>query len=236
MWRPSGETIGPSSGPRRSVSCVAVPSATETSNTSVSATNTLSVSPPRGSRDMTRPAPSGVHEKCVPPIPFPAQWPSPLVIRRAVPPSDGTTKTWTNPCGRSPNWSKRYTSRSTTCAGSAHCAPSGGVGIPPIVGAGVGTNFPNAICVPSGDHANDRGGSVTFVITEVSPESIQRTWICALPLRFEMKASRVPSGDQRGELSLKSPVVRGRCPDPSEPTIQRFEKRLSVMMSARWRT
>ena len=157
------------------MSCVAAPSATETSNTSVSATNTLSVSPPRGSRDMTRAAPSGVHEKCVPLIPFPAQWLSPLVIWRAVPPSAGTTKTCTNPCGRSPNWSKRYTSRSTTWAGSAHSAPSGGVGIPPIVGAGFGTSFPNAICVPSGDHSKDLGGSVTFVMTDVSPESIQRT-------------------------------------------------------------
>ena len=158
------------------------------------------------------------------------------MIWRAVPPSDGTTKTCTNPCGRSPNWSKRYTSRSTTCAGSAHSAPSGGVGIPPIIGAGFGTSFPNAIRVPSGDHAKDRGGSVTLVIADVSPESIQRTWICASPSRFEMKASRVPSGDQRGELSEKSPEVSGRWPEPSAPTIQRLAKRLSVMMSARWRT
>ena len=123
-----------------------------------------------------------------------------------------------------------------TVGGSAHLAPDGAEGMEAIGFGVAGSKAMKAICVPSGDHARFPGGWVMLVTRAIWPVSIQRTQICVAPPSDERKASRVPSGDQRGETSLRGPVVRARWFLPSASTIQRFDWFLSVMTSENWRT
>ena len=67
----------------------------------------------------------------------------------------------------------------------------------------------------------------------VCPLSIQRTKTCGLPSLFEMKARRVPSGDQRGERWLSPSERSGRCAErpPSASTIHRLATGRSFITS-----
>src|ERR1700676_5208646 len=117
---------------------------------------------------------------------------------------------------------KRYTNWSYAFAGLAHFAPSGGAGKSARCGALPGTSDVKERVLPSGDQLLAPGVSSRLGSTAVCPESIQRTSICACPATKPTKARRVPSGDKRGEPSLRRPVVNGRCPLPSAATIHRL--------------
>jgi hypothetical protein len=52
----------------------------------------------------------------------------------------------------------------------------------------------------------------------------------------ETYKSRLPSGDQRGELSFRMPVVNGRCSVPSVLMIHKLERWRSFMISMKLRT
>src|SRR5262249_20078132 len=90
--------------------------------------------------------------------------------------------------------------------------------------------------LPSGGPAIPLGGCARVVVLSVAPASLQPRLVCGvLPgvwSRFEMNMICFPSGDQRGLVSLKLPVVSGRWSVPSKLMIQRLEHRLSVIMSA----
>src|SRR5579864_2339998 len=119
-----------------------------------------------------------------------------------------------------PEPSARQRSFVTTIGGSAHFAAAGLSGIFTENSGFDGTRAMYAIHLPSGDHVIPLGASFRLVISASCPVSIQRTQICGLPLRFERYAMRDPSGDQRGEPSLKLPCVMGRWPLPSASAIQ----------------
>src|SRR5260370_12610537 len=66
---------------------------------------------------------------------------------------------------------------------------------------------PRRSLVPSGDHSaatTPLGRSVTYL---GSPPLVGMTHACGLPPRSEMKSSRLPSGENRGRMSLASAVV-----------------------------
>ena len=69
------------------------------------------------------------------------------------------------------------------------------------VGCSAPTRMVNENRVPSGDHARFEGLSVSRVTCDTAPSaSIQRTKIWVFPSPSgARKASRLPSGDQRGE-------------------------------------
>ncbi len=69
---------------------------------------------------------------------------------------------------------------------------------------------------PSGDHTGSPTPIGNVVSWRASPPSSGRRkiWVSS-PLRSERNAMAVPSGDQRGELSLCFPWVSGRSPLPS---------------------
>src|SRR5258706_5743472 len=121
-------------------------------------------------------------------------------------------------------------------AGSAHFAPSGGEGSVAIFGPSCGTKVVKAICRPSGDQTGLAGGNPRLVRRAVCPPSSQRTYICGPPSWSEIQATRVPSGDQRGDSSPRCPVVSGRFWLPSVLMIQRVEYLWSVKTSENLRT
>src|SRR5262245_57428119 len=98
------------------------------------------------------------------------------------------------------------------------------------------TKAVNAISRPSGDHARLAGPSARLVRRALSPLSIQRTQSCADPPSLETNARRPPSGDQRGEPSLRAPVVRARCSPPALGTSHRLPRQRSDLSSAQRRT
>ncbi len=112
--------------------------------------------------------------------------------------------------------------------GSAHSAPAGGFGGAARLGGACGTSMLKARWRPSGDHRSPLGDSVSCVSAAVSPVSIQRRWIWP----SAVYASRVPSGDQRGE----PPVPSRRWSEPSASMIQSSERLRSRMMSIEVRT
>lgn len=69
------------------------------------------------------------------------------------------------------------------------------------------------------------------VIFASCPVSIHRTHTWARPLRFDTYASRFPSGDQRGDVSLYAPWVRGLSSPPPALTIHRLVYMPSFMRS-----
>jgi hypothetical protein len=79
------------------------------------------------------------------------------------------------------------------------------------------------MCLPSGDHEMPIGGKSRLVNATVSPLSIQRLWICGVPLRSDVKSRMLPSGDHRGDESLYRPLVSGLLSVPSKSMIHRFE-------------
>src|SRR5262245_34758897 len=81
-------------------------------------------------------------------------------------------------------------------------------------------------CVPSGDHSGAPAPSGIALSLRASPPVTSITYTCALPpSRSERKARRVPSGDQRGALSLPPPLVkRLGGAEPSAGTIQMAER------------
>src|SRR5262245_47916302 len=98
------------------------------------------------------------------------------------------------------------------------------------------TKAVNAISRPSGDHARLAGPSARLVRRALSPLSIQRTQSCGDPPSLETNARRPPSGDQRGEPSLRAPVVRARCSPPALGTSHRLPRQRSSLSSAQRRT
>ena len=86
----------------------------------------------------------------------------------------------------------------------------------------------NAIRRPLGDHAGEAAPLARSVIARASPPVRSMRWTCAgwgLPSvsAARRKASRRPSGDQRGAVS-RGPAVNGRAgADPSAGTIHSAE-------------
>src|SRR5262245_48524382 len=80
--------------------------------------------------------------------------------------------------------------------------------------------------VPSGDHSGAPAPWGIALSLRASPPATSITYTCALPPSLsERKARRVPSGDQRGALSLPPPLVkRLGGADPSANTIQMAER------------
>ena len=76
--------------------------------------------------------------------------------------------------------------------------------------------------MPSGDHAACVTSSLRLVSLRGSPPATGITYSCeALSARSEVKARRVPSGDQRGSASAFSPLVNARGgADPSAAASQ----------------
>src|SRR5689334_943921 len=99
---------------------------------------------------------------------------------------------------------------SITFTGGAQLAPSGFSGGAARGGLLDGTNCVNAIDLPSGDQAMALGARTRLVSSAVWPLSIHRTYSCGLPSAADTYASRVPSGDQRGELKLLLSERSGR--------------------------
>ena len=81
-----------------------------------------------------------------------------------------------------------------------------------------------AIVLPSGDQTGLPAPFGRLVSATASPPRVEMSWICGPSLSFSeerTKATREPSGDQRGDESC-GPLVNGRGgPLPSAGTIQR---------------
>src|SRR5439155_23991778 len=80
--------------------------------------------------------------------------------------------------------------------------------------------------VPSGDHSGAPAPWGMALSLRASPPVTSITYTCALlPSRSMRKAKRVPSGDQRGALSLPTPLVkRLGGAEPSAGTTQMAER------------
>src|SRR5213593_4293567 len=81
---------------------------------------------------------------------------------------------------------------------------------------------------PSGSHNGSDAPSAKLEILCASPPAIGSTQTCAPPSRVEMKASVLPSGDQRGCRSEPGPPVSARAlPVATSTTHTRETLRLS---------
>src|SRR5437764_588507 len=76
---------------------------------------------------------------------------------------------------------------------------------------------------PSGSHSGSDAPSARLDTFRASPPAIGSTHTCAPPSRVEMKASVLPSGDQRGWRSDPGPFVLGRDLPVATSTIQTRE-------------
>src|SRR5262245_21703261 len=146
------------------------------------------------------------------------------------------TKTCVWPLGTGPRPSEAHERRSTITAGLAHSAPRGRSGnLMGRIGSLSGTNEVKEICFPSGDHLMPFGACCRWVSCAFSRVSSHSTCNCFVPSRSERKATRLPSGDQAGEESLRAPDVNSRTREPSTSTIQRLLRYWSLTLSTQVR-
>ncbi len=118
------------------------------------------------------------------------------------------------------------------CSGGAHSAPSGFGGASPSFALSSGANIVNAIAAPLFDQVSALGGLVSSASRADWPVSIQRTNSCGRPSScVDTYASRLPSGDQRGEEWEPAPVISGVCSPLVTSTSQIDRCSRSVMMS-----
>jgi hypothetical protein len=93
------------------------------------------------------------------------------------------------------------------------------------------TSAVKAMRWPSGDQVGVEIPPDTSVFFSGSPPATGISQSCASPERVERKAMVRPSGENCGDVSLASEVVRRRGSPPEESTRQRWTVCLPVRMS-----